>query len=231
MREPRSHLPPGDRAAGRAARDRRADRVEERLALPVIIAATVSVPAVFLSVMTEGTAAVVGTALNWASLAVLTVESGLLFLLAGHRIAWLWRHRWTLTILALAIPAVAFVVAPAQSLRLVVQLVRLVGALRVLRAGRILKAGRVLARRIGGDGPKRRLPLLVGSVVAAGFVALVLSDPTSSTRRVLDQLESRSSLGLALAAGAILAGATFVVVRYRRRGSRSDPEPAVNPED
>jgi hypothetical protein len=212
---------PEDKAALRDARDARADRVEGRLAVPVIAAAAVSVPAVFLSVLTDGTSATIGTALNWASLAVLTAESVVLFILTGHRLAWLWRHKWTLAVLAVAIPAVILVVAPAQSLRVVVRLVQFFGAIRVLRAGRIVKAGRVLARRIGWDGPWRYLPILAGSVLAAGFVAVVLSDPTSTTRRLLADLPGGLELALVVLAAAILAGATFVVVRYRRRATGS----------
>lgn len=221
VRLPRPRRPPDER---KAARDARADRVEERLAIPVVVAAAVSVPAIFLTVLTDGTSAAVGNALNWASLTVLTAESMVLFILTGHRLAWLWRHRWTLAILAIAIPAVIFVIAPAQAMRLVIRLIQVVGAVRVLRAGRIIKAGRVLARRIGWTGPWRYLPILAGSVVAAAFVALILRDPTSTTRRLITDLGGWLGTGLVVLAGAILAGATFVVVRYRRRGARYEQD-------
>lgn len=221
VRLPRPRRPPDER---KAARDARADRVEERLAIPVVVAAAVSVPAIFLTVLTDGTSAAVGNALNWASLTVLTAESVVLFILTGHRLAWLWRHRWTLAILAIAIPAVIFVIAPAQAMRLVIRLIQVVGAVRVLRAGRIIKAGRVLARRIGWTGPWRYLPILAGSVVAAAFVALILRDPTSTTRRLITDLGGWLGTGLVVLAGAILAGATFVVVRYRRRGARYEQD-------
>jgi hypothetical protein len=217
--EPRRSPDPAEQAArraGREVRNRRAERVEERLAVPVIIAAAVSVPAVFLSTVTEGTSARVGTALNWASLAVLSAESVLLFLLTGDRLAWLWRHRWKLAILAVAVPAVALTVAPAQSLRLVVWTIRFFGALRVLRAGRIIRAGRVLARRFGWVGRWRHLAVLAGSAVAAVLVAIILADDTSTTRLLLERADGWPGLPLVLAACALLAVATFVVVRYRR---------------
>jgi len=220
--EPRRPPDPAEQAArraGREVRNRRAERVEDRLAVPVIIAAAVSVPAVFLSTVTEGTSAWVGTALNWASLVVLSAESVLLFMLTGDRRAWLWRHRWKLLILAVAIPAVALTIAPAQSLRLVVWVIRFVGALRVLRAGRIIRAGRVLARRFGWVGRWRYLTVLAGSVIAAVLVAIILADDTSTTRLLLERTDGWPRLPLALAAGAILAVATFVVVRYRRRAT------------
>lgn len=203
----------------REARNRRAERWEQRLAIPVIIAAAVSIPAVFLTTVTEGTSATVGTALNWASLTVLTGESVLLFILTGDRIQWLRRHKWPLLILAVAVPAVIFAFAPAQALRLVFRLVRFVGALRVLRAGRIIKAGRVLAHRIGWEGRWRYLPILAGSVVAAVFVGIILNDRSSTTRDLLERITGWPRAVLAVLAGAILAAATFLVLRYRRRGN------------
>lgn len=215
--------PSEEREAVRRARDTRAERVEDRLAIPVIIAAGVTVPAVFLSVVTEGTAARIGIALNWASLMVLTAESVLLFLLTGHRLAWIWRHKWTLGILAVAIPAMIFLAAPAQAIRFVLRAIHFFGALRILRAGRIIKAGRVVARRIGWDGKWRYVPIFIGSVIAAIFVALVLSDPSSSSRDLLNQVGAWPRALLVLLAGAILAVATFVVVRNRRREQQAEP--------
>jgi hypothetical protein len=207
----------GDRTpAGRATRTLRADRLEERLAVPVIVAALVSVPAVFLTTAEADHLAIAGHVLNWASLVVLTAESAVLFLLTGERLRWVWRHRWPLAILAISIPAVLLAAAPVQTLRLVLQLIRFFGALRILRASRIVRAGRVIARRIGWTGPWRYLPILVGSLVAAGFVALVLSDSTSASRRAIARLPGWPGAVLVLVAGVILAFATFVVVRYRR---------------
>lgn len=202
----------------RQRRNRRADEWENRLAVPVIVAAAVAVPAVFLTIFGQGTTALVGTLLNWASLLVLTAETVVLFLLTGDRLEWVRRHRWTLAIIAIAIPAVVLALAPAQALRLVVWLVKFVGALRVLRAGRIIKAGRVLARRSGWTGPWRYLPILLGSVVAAVLVGVVLSDQTSTTRQLLSEYVSDwVTVPLALLAGAILAAATFIVLRARNR--------------
>jgi hypothetical protein len=202
---------------GRAARNRRADQLEERLAMPVVIAALVSVPAVFLTTADANHLVITGHLLNWAAMAVLTAESALLFVLTGDRLVWLWRHRWPLAILVFAIPAVLFAAMPAQALRVLLKLIQLVGALRILRASRIVRAGRVIARRIGGAGPWRYLPILVGSLIAAGFVVLVLRDETSTSRQAIARIEGWPGVVAALIAGAIVAVATFVVVRYRRR--------------
>lgn len=204
--------------------DDRVRRVQRRLALPVILAAAASVPAVFLTLAGDGATRLVGVGLNWASLAVLTAESVLLFVLSGDRLAWLWRHKWTLLITAIAIPAVIFAVAPVQVLRLAHWFLRFFGALRVLRANRIIKAGRVLARRIGWDGRWRYLPILAGSLVAAAFVALILADPTSTVRNLIAKIDGWLGVVAVLVAGAILAAATFVVVRFRRREAKSATE-------
>ncbi len=203
-------------AQHRASRDERAARWEQRLALPVIVAAMVSVPAVFLTVAADERYALAGHALNWASLAVFTGEAIVLFILSGDRITWARRHWWKLAITALAIPAVILAIGPVQVLRLI----QFVGALRILRASRIIKAGRVLARRLGLSGRWRHLPVLAGSTLAAAFVAVVLADPTSTTRQWLEDADPAVATGLVVLAGAILAAATFVVLRYRnpRRG-------------
>ncbi|HEY8473895.1 MAG TPA: hypothetical protein VIL37_14835 [Natronosporangium sp.] len=214
-------------AADRAARDRRADRWEERLTVPVIIAALVSVPAVFLTTAEAGHLVLTGHLLNWASLLVLTAESALLFLLTGNRLRWMWRHRWPLLILAISIPAVLLAIAPTQTLRLVLHLIRFFGALRILRASRIVRAGRVLARRIGWAGPWRYLPILIGSLVAAGFVVLVLSDPASASRQAIAQIPGRAGMLAVVLGGAILGTATFILVRYRWRRGRLRPRSGV----
>lgn len=204
-----------------AGRDR-AERVERRFAVPVLLAAAVSVPAVFLTMVDDPAVATAGTALNWASLAVLSAEAVVLFLLSGDRLNWLRRHWWTVVVTALAVPAVIFAVGPAQVLRLI----HFLGALRILRANRILKAGLVLTRRLRLAGPWRRLTVFGASLAAAGFVAVVLADPTSTTRTLLMGSRSWPGIVLVVLAGAVLATATFLVTRARLRR----PDPAVDQE-
>lgn len=207
----------GTAKAGAAARDSRAERWEQRLALPVILAAVVSVPAVFLTMLDDRHLLLTGHALNWASLVVLASETALLLVLSSARRAWLWRHRWTLAITVLAVPAVIFAAAPIQALRLV-SLLRFLGTLRILRANTIVNAGRVLARRFGLTGFRRYALVFGGSLLAAGFVALVLVDPTTARqhRRLFAELQGWLGPMPALVAGTVLAAATFIVVLYRR---------------
>ncbi len=190
------------------------DRVERRLAVPVIAAAVVSVPAVFLTTL-DGPAAVTGRVLNWLSLVVLVGEAVLLFLLSGDRLEWLRTHKWLVFVVAVTVPAVVFVVGPAQLLRLI----RLVGTLRVLRAGRILKAGRVLRRHLEPERRWSRALLALVSVLAAAFVTLVLADPTSSSRELIRLAGQRWGIALVVLAAVLLFGATVVVLRRRRDDS------------
>lgn len=203
----------GDRTAGRNAR---AAQVEQRFTVPVVAAALAAVPATFLT-MLEGTAATVGAALNYATLAVLAAESAVLFFLAGDRLAWLRRHKLPVGVTLATIPAVLLALGPVQILRLL-RFVRVLGALRIVRVRRIVKAGRILRERAGLEGVAARAAAWTATALAAVFVALVLADPSSTTRRFLESALGDRGFGgvlAALAAGAMLAGATFVVVRSR----------------
>lgn len=197
----------------------RADKIERKLAVPVIVAALVSVPAVFLTSM-EGAAAQVGTVLNWASLVVLTGESLVLFMVAENRIQWLKEHRGMVAVALLAIPAVVFAVGPAQVLRLI----RFVGALRVIRVNRILKAGRILRNRAELQGVWRNAVAIGVTVIAALFVALVLTDQTSQSGQWVQGLTQRFGLAPVVVAGLILGVATFVVVRNRVAREEEDED-------
>lgn len=206
------------------SRDRdRAEELEGRFTVPVILAALASVPAMFLTAL-EGRPAQVGTAINYATLAVFVAEAVVLFALAGDRQRWL-RDHWLLTGVALAtVPAVVFAVGPVQVLRLI----RFVGALRVLRVRRIFKAGRILRERAGVSGRLSTALAVTVTVLAAAFVAIVLSDPTGQTRRLLDQsvVPAVQRVGLlpTIVAGLLLAGATVVVWRARRQEAAAEAE-------
>lgn len=218
----RTTRPPPDQPDSPPDRDQDedglADQWEQRLAIPVIVAAAVSVPAVFLTTLEASAARLAGHALNWASLAVFGTETVVLLLLSRHRLRWIARHKWTIAITAVAVPAVAFTVAPVQALRLL-RLVRLIGTLRVLRARTIINAGRIVARRLDLSGHWRYLLVLGATLLAAGFVALVLRDPTAAQRHRAAMAELTGWTGTVpvLVAGAILAIATFIVIRYRKR--------------
>lgn len=202
----------------------RAERLERRLTVPVVVAAALSVPAVFLAAIAEGALAVFGLVLNWASMAVLTAESVILFMLAGDRLTWVRRHGWPLLVTALAVPAVILALAPVQALRVLLSLARHLAALRVLRAKRLVSAGRVVARRLGPVGRWRHFPVAAGSAAAAIFVALVLADPDSvrAHRRALAAIFEWAGVWPALAAGCLLAITALLLAAWRRRGRDCD---------
>lgn len=196
------------------AREDRATRVEQRFTWPVVIAAVASVPAMFLTTM-DGAAEQVGSAVNVATLVVFIAETLVLLALSPDRWGWVRRHRFIVGVTLLSIPAVVFAVGPVQILRLL-RAVRVIGALRILRVRRIVKAGRILRERAGLTGWAWRITFLVLSLASAAFVAFVLADPTSTSRRAIDATVGRWGFLAVLLAGAILAGATYVVARAVR---------------
>jgi CsoR family transcriptional regulator, copper-sensing transcriptional repressor len=190
----------------------RADRWAERLSVPVLVAALASIPATFLTLL-DGGYAVAGSTLNAVSGAVLVAETVVLLAVAEDRRAWLRTNRWLVALAVAVVLAVVFAVGPVQLLRLV----RVVGALRIVRVRRIVSAGRIIRERHGVD--RRWGGVLTGvlTLAAAAFVTVVLADPTSQSRQLLDGVAGRfGALGVALA-GAIVAVATYVVLTARRR--------------
>ncbi|QGK70177.1 hypothetical protein GIY23_12145 [Allosaccharopolyspora coralli] len=146
----------------------------------VLVAAVASVPAVFLATF-DGPFAVVGVVLNWLSMIVLTAESALLLWSSADRMRWLRSHWWLVVITVVTIPAVIFAIGPVQVLRLV----RVVAAIQLVRVTRLVTVARVLRRRLHLYGPRWhavRAGLLLLAVV---FLSVLLSDPTSTSRRLL----------------------------------------------
>jgi CsoR family transcriptional regulator, copper-sensing transcriptional repressor len=202
----------------------RAERLQDRLAIPVLLAAVASVPAVFLTLF-EGNPARVGSVVNTISGGVLIGEAVILLAASEDRLAWV-RRNWFLAVLAIVmVPAVIFAVGPVQLLRLV----RTVGALRIIRARRILKAGKILRERAELNETWHRAAGFGVSLLVAGFVAMVLSDPTSQTRQLLDGAVDRVGVISALLAGVVLATATWVVLTARKK-DREETRPAESAE-
>jgi hypothetical protein len=196
--------------------ERRADTlarvVEERLAVPVLIAAVVSVPAVFLA-LTGGVAAVVGNALNTASGVVLIGESLVLLVLCERRRAWVRTHRSKIALAAATGPAVVLLVGPVQVLRLVIFL----SAAREQRIRRILGAAGVITRRTNLPDHHNRLVLWVVGCVAVVFAAVVLADPHSVSHQAAGWVVEHLGLWPTVIAGLLVAGVVATVSAYRRR--------------
>ncbi|WP_017546774.1 hypothetical protein [Nocardiopsis prasina] len=194
--------------------------LERRLALPVLLCAVVSVPAVFLGMWGEDRWAELGHRVNWLAGLVLWAEWILLIALAENKLGWLRTHKWSTFVAAVTLPAVVFALGPAQVLRLL----RAAGTLRLLRVTRIVEAGGVLRRRMGLTGTRGTVVAAATTVLSAVFVAAVLADPTSTSRRYAESLVSGTGTWLVILAVVVLTGATALVVVRRWRRSRT-PSP------
>lgn len=188
----------------------RAERWEQRLAIPVLVAALVSVPAIFLMTTTDGVPEAVGRALNWASMTVLLGESLVLVLLSQDIVNWVRAHRWELLLAAATVPAVVFAVGPVQILRVVLA----AGTLRVLRVRRILRAGRVLMRNLQLGARRRKVVLAAVVVLAGTFLGVVLANPNSKTRRFFTWLADQMGIFPTILVGLMVAGALYVTFRW-----------------
>lgn len=201
----------------------RADRVAERLAVPVLIAALASVPAVFLTLFDDPWQDI-GSGINLVSGGVLVLETVVLLALAEDRQAWLRRHWWLVALAIVIIPAVLLAVAPVQLLRLT-QLVRFAGALRIVRVGRIFKAGKIVRERAGLDQGWQRVIGVGVTLLCAAFVGIVLADPTSASREALNNVVGTVGIPGVVVAGLLLGVATYLVRTDRVGTSRSEAEP------
>lgn len=208
------------------AENSHARALERRLALPVLVCAVVSVPAVFLGMWGEGWWAEFGHRVNWLAGLVLWAEWILLIALAENKLGWLRTHKWSTFVAAVTLPAVVFALGPAQVLRIL----RTAGTLRLLRVTRIIEAGGVLRRRMGLTGRRGTVVAAATTVLSAVFVAAVLADPTSTSRRYAESLLESVGVWPVVLASVLLAGATAVVVVHRWRRARallSGPGPGL----
>lgn len=185
----------------------------QRLSTPVIIAAIASVPAVFLTLMSDPYSSI-GTVINWVSGSVFVAETVVLFFASSHKWGWVKRNWMMIGLTVLIVIAVAFAIGPMQLLRFV----RSFGALRVLRAKRIFKAMRVLRNRGDTQSLWIRIGVTILGLLTATFVSLVLSDPTSTVHQFIGNWVGKTTSSvLAIIAGVIIAAATFIVVLSNRK--------------
>ena len=190
----------------------REERWQERLALPVLVAALASIPAMFLTVA-DGALGTAGYLVDLASGLVLVAETVILFAVAESKRAWIRGHLGLIALTVVVVVAVVFALGPAQVLRLV----RTVGALRILRAGRIVKAARSVGDRLGFTGRLAHLASFGAGVLVAVFVGVVLADPTSRSHdlltAVLGDIGVPAIVALSAVAGVVLGLATYLLAR------------------
>ena len=204
----------------------REERWQERLALPVLVAALASIPAMFLTVA-EGTLGIAGHVVDVLSGVVLVAETVILLVVAENKRAWIRGHLGLIALTVAVVVAVVFALGPVQVLRLV----RTVGALRILRAGRIVKAARSVSSRMGFTGRLAHVAAAGAGLLVAVFVGVVLADPTSRSRdlltAVLGDLSTPVIVVLSGVAGVVLGVATYLLARDP--GSGADADEAQDP--
>ncbi|MDO5493439.1 MAG: hypothetical protein Q4F53_07505 [Nesterenkonia sp.] len=202
-----------DTALGRGGEDKLTEvqeRWETRLAWPVLIAALLSVPAVFLTLLDEPWEAI-GHVVLYAVSAVLVFEATILFLVSPEKIAWLRRNWWLVGLTIGSILAVIFSIGPLQLFRML----RSVGALRVLRAKQIARAGESLGK--AGTWWRALLGKVLATVVVGVFVVIALIDPDSPARSTLENLVGEDGAILAsIVVGLIAMGGMYLLVRDPR---------------
>jgi CsoR family transcriptional regulator, copper-sensing transcriptional repressor len=188
----------------------RADELEERFAVPVALAAVAAVPAVFLS-MLDGWPRLVGETINYLTLTVFAAEFVVLLWAADDKWKWVREHKFLVGVFLVAIPAVLLFVGAVQVLRLL-RATRALGALRITRVRRIIKAVRKIGRAAALTGLWLRLAQ--ASIAASGvaFVVIVLADPDSQSRQVLESVVD--AYGVVPVASAGLAAAGLAVGAY-----------------
>lgn len=197
-----------------------AKRIEGRLTLPVVIAVCASVPAVFLTIWSDGGLVLTGQIVGWAAGAVLWAEAVILLLASEHKLRWLWHHKWLLLVCALTLVSLVLATGGAQILRLAY----VVGSIRVLRAKRIFTAAQVLSRRFALGVWWRSALFTVAGIVAALFVAVVLADPTAEYVKLVSWFDHNLRIIPILLAGAILGVATWLVARGRAEAKEEESE-------
>ncbi|WP_051326309.1 hypothetical protein [Glycomyces tenuis] len=197
-----------------------AQHIEGRLTLPVVIAVCASIPAVFLTIWSNGELALAGKIVGWAAGAVLWAEALILLLAAEHKLRWLARHKWMLLVCALTLLSLVVATGGGQILRLLY----VIGSIRILRANRIFTAAQVLNRRFGLGVWWRSALFTAAGIVAAVFVAVVLADPTAEYVKLLSWLDHNLQIIPIVLAGAILAVATWLVARSRAEAKEEEGE-------
>ncbi|MFC4337188.1 hypothetical protein [Salininema proteolyticum] len=195
-----------------------AQRIEDRLTWPVIVAALASIPAVFLTIWNDGEFRVAGLVLGWSAGAVLWAETAILLLAAHNKRVWLATHKWTILVCLLTFITLAFALGGGQILRLI----SLIGSMRILRAKRIFSASMVIQRRLGLNGWVKRGVLAGFGILTAAFVAVVLADPTARHVDLFTWIDHNWRIVPIVLAGAILAFSTWLVVKYR--SDKAEPE-------
>lgn len=193
------------------------ERWETRLAWPVFVAAIVSVPAVFLTLLDEPFE-MIGHVGLWLVTAVLVFETVVLFLVSPAKIDWIRRNWWLIGLTGGGILAVVFSIGPLQLFRVL----RSVGALRVMRAKQMARAGESLGKK-GHSRWHQLLGKVLATLVVGSFVVIAMVDPDSEARGALENwVGEDGAIAAAVAAGVLtMIGMYFLVRSPRGEGDSS----------
>jgi hypothetical protein len=152
--------------------DPRGARWEERLRVPVLVAALLAVPTVFLYFSElEGTLALVAVTLAWSIWIVFVVEAAIMLTVARDRGAWIRGHLFGLAIIVATFPALTQILEGLLAARALSSLqgTRVLQVLYLAKAGKLVKS--MLILRSGGAIPRH--PILSSLVILLLAILMV----------------------------------------------------------
>lgn len=217
-------------AAIDARTDPRGARWEQRLHLPVLAAAWVALPTVFLYFCDFNTTwEAVAVVLSWAIWIVFLAEAVIMLTVVADRRAWIRGHLFGLAILIATLPLLTHVLEALLAARALsaLQGVRVLQVLYLAKAAKLLKSMHVLHRK--GQTPKHPLVwtvlLLVLCVVLVGIghkIATKDPDDVTPLHGFWNAVTELPNWALALTAAALLGLVLAAFTARRdRRGKRA----------
>ena len=219
-------------AAIDARTDPRGARWEQRLHLPVLIAAWMSLPTVFLYFSDLGTAwEITAVTLSWLIWFVFLAEAVIMLAVVHDRIGWIRGHLFGLAILIATLPLLTHVLEALLAARTLsaLQGVRILQALYLAKAAKLIKSISVLHRK--GKTPRHPALwtglILLLSVVIVGIghkIATKDKDDITPFHGFWNLLTDLPNWALALSA----AGLLLLVGAVLTSGSRRDGKSAAS---
>jgi hypothetical protein len=155
-----------------AMSDPRGARWEARLRRPVLVAALLALPTVFLYFSKlEGWVAVLAVVLAWSIWIVFVAEAAIMLAVVRDRRAWVRGHLFGLAIVVATFPALTSILEGLLAARALssLQATRVMQVLYLAKAGKLIKSTIILRR----DGTAMRHPLISSAVALVLAVLLV----------------------------------------------------------
>ncbi len=152
--------------------DPRGAKWEERLRKPVLGAALLALPTVFLYFSKlEGWVAILAVTLAWSIWLVFVAEAAIMLTVVQDRWAWVRGHLFGLAIIVATFPALTSILEGLLAARALssLQATRVLQVLYLAKAGKLIKSALILRK----DGALTRHPLVTSLVMLALAVILV----------------------------------------------------------